>query len=54
MLYIAVLVSKARDDLQVRIPLAELPGVLRQLTEDEADWSSISAKYPAQSNETNA
>lgn len=34
--------------LQVRVPLAELPGLVRRLTDMELSWEEVAAKYPAQ------
>ncbi|KAL4457919.1 hypothetical protein ABPG75_012784 [Micractinium tetrahymenae] len=33
---------------QVRVPLAELPGLVRRLTDMELTWEEVAAKYPAQ------
>lgn len=33
---------------QVRVPVAELPTLLRRLTDMEETWEAVSAKYPAQ------
>ena len=33
---------------QVRVPEAELPALLRQLTDMETDWAAVAARYPAQ------
>lgn len=33
---------------QVRVPLAELPGLVRRLTDMELKWADVAAKYPAQ------
>ena len=33
---------------QVRVPLAELPGLLRKLTDMEESWEGVAGKYPAQ------
>lgn len=34
--------------LQVRVPLAELPALVRRLTDMELSWQEVAAKYPAQ------
>lgn len=34
---------------QVRIPIAEVAGVLRGLVDGELEWSDVQGKYPAQS-----
>ncbi|PSC72809.1 Glycyl-tRNA synthetase family [Micractinium conductrix] len=33
---------------QVRVPLAELPALVRRLTDMELSWDEVAAKYPAQ------
>ncbi|EFN58464.1 hypothetical protein CHLNCDRAFT_34068 [Chlorella variabilis] len=33
---------------QVRVPLAELPALVRRLTDMELSWQEVAAKYPAQ------
>ena len=33
---------------QVRVPLAELPGLVRRLTDMELSWAQVAAQYPAQ------
>lgn len=32
----------------MRVPLAELPGLVRRLTDMELSWAEVAAKYPAQ------
>ena len=34
--------------VQVRVPLAELPALVRRLTDMELSWDEVAAKYPAQ------
>ena len=38
----------ALPPVQVRVPLAELPGLVRRLTDMEATWAEVAATYPAQ------
>lgn len=38
--------------LQVRVPVSELPGLVRRLTDMEATWADVAAKYPAQAAST--
>lgn len=33
---------------QVRVPVAELPGLVRRLTDMEISWADVAAQYPAQ------
>ncbi|KAI7843806.1 hypothetical protein COHA_002704 [Chlorella ohadii] len=33
---------------QVRVPLADLPGLVRRLTDMELSWADVAAQYPAQ------
>lgn len=33
---------------QVRVPIAELPSLVRRLTDMEVSWKDVAAKYPAQ------
>lgn len=40
---------RERDSMaQVRVPTAELAGVVRQLVDSELSWAAVAAKYPAQ------
>jgi glycyl-tRNA synthetase len=34
--------------VQVRVPVEELPQVVRRLTDMELSWAEVAAKYPAQ------
>jgi glycyl-tRNA synthetase len=34
--------------MQVRVPVAELPGLVRRLTDMEVTWTDVTAQYPAQ------
>jgi hypothetical protein len=34
--------------LQVRVPLDEVPGVVRQLVDGTVSWQQVQEKYPAQ------
>ena len=34
--------------LQVRVPVAELPALVRRLTDMELTWQEVAAQYPAQ------
>lgn len=34
--------------VQVRVPLDELPGVVRRLVDNELSWAEVAAQYPAQ------
>ena len=38
----------ARCPLQVRVPVAELPALVRRLTDMELTWQEVAAQYPAQ------
>jgi hypothetical protein len=33
---------------QVRIPISEVPGVVRALVDSQTSWEEVAAKYPAQ------
>ena len=39
---------RARCPLQVRVPVAELPALVRRLTDMELTWQEVAAQYPAQ------
>lgn len=37
---------------QVRVPIEEVPQLLRQLTDMDISWDQVQAKYPAQQSGT--
>ena len=40
---------RERDSMaQVRVPISELPGVVRALVDGKKDWASVQGSYPAQ------
>jgi glycyl-tRNA synthetase len=40
---------RERDSmLQVRVPLEEVPGLLRKLTDMQVSWADVQGKYPQQ------
>lgn len=40
---------RERDSMaQVRVPIAEVPGVVRELVDGRRDWASVQGSYPAQ------
>lgn len=34
--------------MQVRVPAAELPALVRRLVDGETSWADVAQKYPAQ------
>ncbi len=40
--------ASSRATPQVRVPLAELPGLVRRLTDMELSWQDVQVQYPAQ------
>jgi glycyl-tRNA synthetase len=46
----ATVTLRERDSMaQVRVPRAELPGVLRRLADMDAEWADVAEQYPSQS-----
>ena len=34
--------------MQVRVPVADVPGVVRKLVDSQLSWQEVAAKYPQQ------
>jgi hypothetical protein len=34
--------------VQVRVPVADVPGVVRKLVDSQLSWQEVAAKYPQQ------